>query len=280
MTVPTQSRQQKGRFGDDGPRTYAWPPQPPHEFEVLSVTTAMKSLSKPFLVGWAAKMSAECAVEDHEIIGMWLKKGDIQSALKHIKEARYRDSGAKGDRGTIVHSAIEAYIGGKPVDPEAVQAQLDEKGVPKSMHKSTFKMIDGVMEFLFDHEPEIFWSEATVYNREHGYAGTADIIGRFKIGKSRLPAILDVKTSKDIYNETAMQLAAYARGEFVGLDDGTEAKLTPRGAKIKHGIVVRPTASGRYQKANFDLTDDVFAKFLACLELSDASDVFRQARRP
>jgi hypothetical protein len=65
MTVPKQSRQRS----DDGPRTYAWPPQPPHEFEVLSVTTAMKSLAKPFLIGWAAKMSAECAVEYHDIIG-------------------------------------------------------------------------------------------------------------------------------------------------------------------------------------------------------------------
>ncbi len=278
MTTPARAnkRQSKG-----GPRTYSWPPLPPHEFEVISVTSAVEGgLPKPYLVGWAAKEAAMCAVDDLDIVTKMVERGDEQAAINHIKGAAYRKRDAAGNRGTIVHSAIEAYIGGKPVDVEAVQAQLDEKNVPKSMHKSTFKMIDGVMEFLFDHEPEIFWSEATVYNREHGYAGTADIIGRFKIGNSRLPAILDVKTSKDIYNETAMQLAAYARGEFVGLDDGTEAKLTPRGAKIKHGIVVRPTASGRYQKANFDLTDDVFAKFLACLELADADDVFRQARRP
>jgi len=278
VTVPTQSKQRS----NDGPRTYAWPPQPPHEFEVLSVTSAMKSLNKPFLVGWAAKMAAECAVEDHEIIAAWLKKGDIRSAVDHIKGARFRDSSSKGDRGTIVHQAIEAYIAGKPVDEDAVRAQLAEKNVPQKMHKSTFGMINGVMEFLFDHEPEIYWSEATIYNREHGFAGTADVIGKFPIGRSRLPAILDVKTSKSIYNETSMQLTAYGRGEFVGLDDGTEAKLLPKGVRgpIKHGIVVRPTASGRYEKANFDLTDDVFRKFLACLELSDADAVFRQARRP
>jgi len=278
MTVPSQSRQRN----DDGPRTYAWPPQPPHEFEVLSVTSAMKSLNKPFLVGWAAKMTALCAVEDHAIIGAFLDKGDIQSAVNHLKGARYRDSSSKGHRGTIVHSAIEAYIAGKAVDKDAVQAQLNEKHVPQKLHKSTFKMIDGVMEFLFDHEPEIYWSEATIYNREHGFAGTADVIGKFPIGRSRLPAVLDVKTSKDIYNETAMQLTAYARGEFVGLDDGTEAKLLPKGVRgpIKHGIVVRPTASGKYEKANFDLTDEVFRKFLACLELSDADAVLRQARRP
>jgi len=278
VTVPTQSKQRS----NDGPRTYAWPPQPPHEFEVLSVTSAMKSLNKPFLIGWAAKMSAECAVEDHEIIAKWLDKGDLRSAIDHIKGARFRDASTKGDRGTIVHSAIEAYIAGQPVDEEAVKAQLKEKNVPPKMYKSTFGMINGVMEFLFDHEPEIYWSEATIYNRTHGFAGTADLLCKFPVGRSRVPTVVDVKTSKAIYNETAMQLTAYGRGEFVGLDDGTEAKLLPKGVKgpIKHGVVVRPTASGKYEKAHFDLTDDVFAKFLACLELSDADAVFRQARRP
>jgi hypothetical protein len=97
--------------------------------------------------------------------------------------------------------------------------------------------------------------------------------------KSRVPVIIDIKTSKAIYNETAMQLAAYARADFVGLDDGSEAKLLPRGAAIRHGIVIRPTASGKYEHANFDLTDEVFDKFLACLELSDAERVFARARR-
>ena len=127
MTVPKQSRQ---RGGDDSPRTYAWPPQPPHEFEVLSVTTAIKSLAKPFLVGWAAKMTAECAVEDHEIIAAMLAKKNKTGALQYLKQARYRDAGGKGDRGTIVHSAIEAYLAGKPIDLDHVQFQLEEKKTP------------------------------------------------------------------------------------------------------------------------------------------------------
>jgi hypothetical protein len=275
MTVPKQSRQRS----DDGPRTYAWPPQPPHEFEVLSVTTAMKSLAKPFLIGWAAKMSAECAVEDHEIIGAMLKKKNKKGALDYIKQARYRDMSGKGDRGTIVHGAIEAYLAGKPIDPDHIQFLLEEKQVPEALWPATFKMVDGVTEFLYDFEPEVYWSEATVYNREYGYAGTGDLIARLMVGRKKLPVIVDIKTSKAIYNETAMQLTAYARADFEGLDDGSEAKLTPKGEPIKHGIVVRPTASGKYEHANFDLTDEVFDKFLACLELADAESVFRRARR-
>ena len=275
MTVPKQSRQRS----DDGPRTYAWPPQPPHEMEVLSVTSAMKSLGKPFLIGWAAKMAAECAVEDHDIIAAMLKKKDKAAALNHIKQARFRDAGGKGDRGTIVHSAIEAYVAGKQVDLDAVQEALEEKAVPEKLWKATYKMIDGVMEFLFDTEPEILWSEATVYSREHEYAGTADLIAKIKIGRSKLPAVIDVKTSKAIYNDTAMQLTAYGRADFVGLDDGTEVKLLKSGEPVRHGIVIRPTASGRYERGNFDLTDEVFDKFLACLELADAERVFARARR-
>lgn len=275
MTVPKQARQRT----DDGPRTYPWPPQPPHEMENLSVTSAMKSLAKPFLVGWAAKMAAECAVEDHAIIAAMLEKGDKTAALNHIKQARYRDAGGKGDRGTIVHSAIEAYVEGKKIDLDHVQSELEEKAVPERLWKATYKMIDGVAEFLFDTEPEILWSESTVYSREHGYAGTADLIAKVKIGRSKLPAVIDVKTGKSIYNEVAMQLTAYGRADFVGLDDGTEVPLLKSGEPVRHGICIRPTASGRYERGNFDLTDEVFDKFLACLELADAERVLARARR-
>jgi hypothetical protein len=217
MTVPKQARQRN----DDGPRTYAWPPQPPHEMEVLSVTTAMKSLAKPFLIGWAAKMSAECAVEDHAIIGAMLEKKNVKGALDYVKQARFRDSSGKADRGTIVHGAVEAYLAGKKIDPDHIQFLLEEKQVPEALWPATFKMVDGVLEFLYDFEPEIYWSEATVYSREHEYAGTADIIGRLMVGRKKLPVIVDFKASKAIYNETAMQLTAYARADFVGLDDGT-----------------------------------------------------------
>ena len=276
MTAPAQARQRTR----SGPRTYPWPPQPPHEMENLSVTSALKSLAKPWLIGWGVKMAAECAVEDHALIGEMLKKKTgKKAALDYIKQARYRDSEGKADRGTIVHAAIESYVSGKPVDTDAVQQQLEEKAVPEGLWAATYKMIDGVMEFLFDYEPEILWSEATVHSRKHRYAGTADLIARLRIGESILPAVIDVKTGKSVYNETAMQLTAYARADFVGLDDGTEKPLLPGRGRIKHGIVIRPTASGRYEKVHFDLTDEVMNKFLACLELADVEDVLRRARR-
>jgi hypothetical protein len=92
--------------------------------------------------------------------------------------------------------------------------------------------------------------------------------------------VIDVKTSKAIYNETAAQLVAYARADFVGLDDGTEAVLTPTGEPIEHGIVVRPKADGTYEKAVFTLSDDVYAFFLGALAVAKNAGALDGARRP
>lgn len=278
MTVPKQARQRKGF---DAPRTYAWPPLPPHEFEVISVTSAIGGgMPKPYLVGWAAKVTAQKAIDDHDIIAAMLAKGDERGAIEHVKRARFQDSGTKADRGTIVHGALEAYLAGKPLGKETVEAQLKEARVPVAMWRSTAAMINGLMEFLYDEEPEVYWSESTVYSRQHGYAGTADLICRMRVGGSMVPVIADVKTSKSIYDETALQLCAYSRADFVGLDDGTEAPLTPDGEPIQYGVVVRPTASGKYEKAVFTLTDEVFDLFLGCLKVARGKGVLDTVRRP
>jgi hypothetical protein len=278
VTQPKQARKGRGR---DGPRTYAWPPLPPHEFEVISVTSALGAgVAKPWLAGWAAKVTAEAAVEDYEIVGAMLKKGKEREAIAHLKGARYANSGAKADRGTIVHGALEAYLAGKALSKETVEEQLKEAHVPRNLWRSTAAMIAGLMEFLSDEEPEIYWSESTIYSRAHGYAGTADVLGRMRVGGTMKPVVVDVKTSKAIYDDTAAQLCAYARGDFVGLDDGTEAPLTPTGEPIEHGIVVRPTASGKYEKAVFTLTDRVYDYFLGALAVASNGDALAEARRP
>lgn len=274
MTKPAQARQRS----DNGPRTYAWPLIPPHEFEVISVTSAKDVFPKPWLTGWAVKMTAERAVDKYEFLGRMIAE-DPKGALKWLKDARWSSAGDKADRGTIVHSALEAYLAGRPVDPDVIQAALEEKRVPPSMHRSTFKMIDGLMEFLDAEEPEVYWSESTVYSRTHNYAGTPDILGRMTIGGSRVPVVIDVKTSKSIYDDTALQLVAYAKADFVGLDDGTEAPLTPDGEPINHGVVVRPMANGRYEKAVFTLSDELLDVFVACRALALAEGIVRGSRR-
>jgi hypothetical protein len=228
-------------------------------------------------------MTAERAVDRYDWLGQKLENEGEKEALKWLKSARWDSAGEKADRGTIVHSAIEAYLAGKPLTDEQILARLEEKRVPQSLWKSTGKMVHGFMEFLIDAEPEIVHSEATVYSRTHGYAGTADIIARMRIGGSVQPVILDVKTSKDIYNDVCLQLTGYGYAEFVGLDDGTETELVPgHTGPIQHGVVIRPKSDGTYARGDFTLTPDLFRTFLGLLAVAEAqlAGVVDKARRP
>jgi hypothetical protein len=92
--------------------------------------------------------------------------------------------------------------------------------------------------------------------------------------------VIDVKTSKSIYDEVGLQLAAYAMAEFVGQDDGTEALLTPDGEPIRHGVVVRPKSDGTFEKGVFSLAPELLDVFLACRTLALSGDIVRSARRP
>lgn len=282
MTEPVQAKTKK--IGYSTTRVYSWPPTEPHEFTVTSVTSALKhGLPKPFLVGWAVKKTAECAVADHDIIAAMLAKPNgKKAALGHLKGSRYRDMSDKADRGNIVHAAVDAYLADKPFSKEEIEEQLIAAQTPQYMLASTLGMIQGAISFLDDAEPEVHWNEATVYSRQHGYAGTADIICTVGIGGGRYPAIIDFKTSPNIYDETALQLTAYARADFVGQNDGAEAPIIPNGDPIDYGIVIRPKANGTYERVDFTLGDDVFEMFLGALQVTKGveQDVLAQSRRP
>lgn len=285
MTSPTQAT--TVRMGNyDTTRKYSWPPHPPHEFTVTSVTSVLKhGLPKPYLVGWAAKTTAEAAISDFDIVKLMIEKGAAgkKSAVAHLKNARYNGTGsAKADRGNVVHSAIEAYLSGKMWDEDKIQQEIEEHEVPPAMWASTKGMIMGAQGFLWEYEPEILHSEATLYSRKYGYAGTADIICYMHIGKSRVPVVVDIKTSPKIYDEVALQLAAYARADFVGHNDGTEGIIVPNGEPIQHGVVLRPKADGSFERGDFTLTDDLFNLFLSCLGTADGieQNVLGKARRP
>lgn len=282
MTDPTQAKTvQLSPFKTA--RRYSWPPHPPHEFTVTSVTTAIKhGLPAPHLIGWAAKKTAECAIADHDIIGAMLAKGDKKAAIAHVKGSRYRDMDAKASRGTVVHAAVDAYLKGNPLSKKGMEQLLNKEQVPPALWHTTAGMIAGAMAFLWDNEPEVYLNEATVYSRDHLYGGTPDLIGSFHIGGSRLPAVVDFKTSPNIYDEVALQLVAYARANFAGGDDGSELPLVPDGKSIDYGIVVRPKADGTYERATFTLDDSVFNLFLSVLGTATGveDDVLARSRRP
>lgn len=275
MTEPKQASK-----GGHGMRVYHWPPQPPYELEVVSVTSITGSgIPKPWLAPWQAKMVATYAVDN---VDEWLglSKIDTQGAIDLLKRSPYRSTSEKADIGTIVHSAVEAYIKGTPFTKEQLEEVLTERRVPEGKWKSTAGYIAGAMEFLFEQEPEIIASEATVYSRTHGYAGTTDLIAKMRVGKTKKPVIIDFKTSARIYDEVGLQLCAYANADFVGHNDGTETPLMPDGEPITDGVAVRLMPTGRYEPVAFSFTPELYGVFLAAKVMATCEPVIKQSRRP
>lgn len=215
-------------------RTYSW-----GEETFTSVTTLLGALSKPALPSWAAKVVAEYAVENISEIHA-LANADPAGAIRALKGSPWQKRDDAGDLGTAVHDQIEARIIGK---------------TPPTPSPDVAKRLRHFEAFLDDYRPEFEAAEATVYNREHRYAGTLDSIAI--VDGQRY--IIDVKTTKSgVYPDHALQLAAYAHAEFIGAPDGSEVGLPDLDAGAV--LWISPTS---YQFVRVRIDEAVFRYFLA-----------------
>lgn len=116
-----------------------------------------------------------------------------------------------GDRGTLVHQAIEDWgQSGKAPDPQDFEPE-------------DRKRIAGVAKWLLENDPEFHAQEVRTANLEFRYVGTFDAIVTFGAGEHKgKRALLDWKTSKRVYPDQHFpQLAAYVAAEAeAGYPDG------------------------------------------------------------
>lgn len=195
---------------------------------VPGVTTILgRGIPKPALPYWAAKSVAEYVVENPDgVRALWeMGRGPAVAALKAVPWQK-RDEAAV--RGTDVHALAEAIINGGEVEvPDHLLAH-----------------VEGYVAWLDAWQVEPILTEQAVGHRAMHYAGTLDAIVTFGRGPwAGATALLDWKTSKSVYGETALQTAAYAKAEFYGLD-GDEHPL-PSVERI--GVVhVTPQGSALY----------------------------------
>ena len=161
-----------------------------------SITNVLGVLNKPALVGWAAREVAHKAWELRNALN---EMGE-DDAIQVLKGAPYRKSGRAADRGTTIHAYLEARLSG--LAPEVVT------GEAKRYQAAAEQWLD-------DWQPETVATELTVFADE--YAGTGDLWCR----RGGRMCIVDFKTSKAIYPEASLQIAALwgaridAAGEFV-----------------------------------------------------------------
>lgn len=177
--------------------------RPTHWYEdatgarVPGVTTLLgDGLPKKALVGWGIKSVAEYAIDN------WrdLSTLPISERIKKLKAAPYAERDAAANRGTEVHALAERLSHGEEVEvPDEIAGY-----------------VDAYVRFLDEHRVEPVHTEVTVYHTGYCYAGTLDLIARLD-GRDGL-ALIDLKTSKGVYGETALQVAAYRYAEKMLVD--------------------------------------------------------------
>ena len=151
---------------------------------VPSVTNVLSVLGKgEALTRWAAKMVAETAWN----MRLSLDNMDREEAVTVLKQSPWRRSKRAADRGTDIHGWLEA--------------RLNEWELPE-LSDDARPFEAAADDWYLAHDIEVLHTEATLFHPL--YAGTCDFIARID---GRL-TIGDFKTSKAIYPETALQLAA------------------------------------------------------------------------
>lgn len=207
---------------------------------VPGVTTILGVLDKPAIAKWAASTVAEY-VADHprEIDG--LREMGRNPMVYALKELPWSKRDKAGKRGNILHDYAEQILHGEEVD-------VDEEHVP---------VMENAIAFMEDWHIEPILIEAAVASREHKWAGTLDLIAKYRrpdTGEEGV-AIFDWKSGKALYPEYAWQLNAYAHGEFYGLD-GDEHPIPECGSAF--GVQIRPDG---YDVAPFAFGPHIYDEF-------------------
>jgi len=156
---------------------------PADESLVPSVTNVIGILDKPALSRWAAKLVAERAATMKLSLAK-MEDGDIVDTLKAVPWQR---SNRAADRGTSIHEYLEARLNDWEPEPLSDDAEPYRAAAD---------------DFMLHAHIEVVETELTMFHPL--YAGTADFVARID-GTLTLG---DFKTSKAIYDEAALQLAA------------------------------------------------------------------------
>lgn len=169
--------------------------------ELVSVTTYLKAIPKPELVGWAARRERELVVDAAVRLGT-VTRATLLNQLPAL-HAHEIELDVAGELGSEAHALIEWWLRGEigPRPPARPGAEMAFRAAQK---------------WAASVQLEPIFCEQTVWSEEWGFAGTMDLFGRVN-GKL---ALIDWKTSKRFYPEHGLQSAAY----ITALDEMGHAK--------------------------------------------------------
>lgn len=233
--------------------------------ELWSVTTLLKTAigAGQGLINWNCEQTAIAALDQRDVVDQMLRVKPRDEVVKYLVKERWNATERARVRGTNVHAWAEAIALGKP-PPE-----LEPQEIPYG--EQLARWIERV-------QPTYLMAEAPVYNLTHRYAGTCDGI----VSLEGRRVLFDIKTtekgpdarSRPPYKETALQIAAYAHAEEVGvLPERRHDKFNRR------SYVYDPTAH-REPMPQVDAALCVVVSPFDCfaVEVAIGDDVFRAFR--
>lgn len=196
-----------------------------------SVTTILGVIDKPALRRWYGEQVYIAMLNDPTM--------QKEAALA----APYEISNRAKDRGTTIHSLVEAYKKGNRIEDENIPKQF--MPYARAFYKWTGQ-----------HPIEIVEQEKSIFSDKHRYAGTLDML--VKINNHEELTVLDIKTGRDIYREAFMQTAAYQNA------------LREQGTEAGSIAILLLQGDGTYK---FEVMSDFrrkFGGFLACKTIWEA----------
>lgn len=227
------------------------------------VTTLIGAgIPKPALVGWAARVTAEAAVEERDVWLPMVTGGRTRAAIEWLKEARWQTTNEAATRGTDVHDLAARLAAGEEVD----------------VNETTEGLVDAYLAFRDDFRPVDELSEIMVVNRTNVYAGTLDLIATLEGWRIPDPeteelrparVLIDYKTSgSGIYPEVTIQLAAYRYAEVMlpGLEGEADDELPMPGVDFCAVLWLRD--DGTYELRPVDAGPRAFKMFLYASQIA------------
>lgn len=200
-------------------------------------------LSRPGLEKWLQWGVTYGVASRPDLVKLALSGGPLSDEVKQATSQALAAGKAAANEGTAYHKVAEQVS--TAADAFNIAAEL------RPWAERFGRMLD-------DHGIVIRQREVVVFNFDHGYAGTADVMA-LHLGHKRIG---DTKTGKRPYFEAAMQIAAYANAE-VALVDGELIPL-PADMDKETGLVFHVPADGE--------TADVVE-----IPLTDAWEAFKAA---